>query len=45
MPNLATEELLRRGDWTEYVNRPMMEAVVDAIRLAIRRGRPHGSEA
>ena len=45
MPKLAAEGVLRRGDWTEFVNRPMTEAEVEAIRLAIRRGRPFGSEA
>jgi len=45
IPELATEEVLRRGDWTDFVNRPMTEAEVEAIRLAIRRGRPFGSEA
>jgi putative transposase len=36
MPKVAPEELLRRGDWTEFVNRAMTEAEV----AAIRRGRP-----
>ena len=44
MPKLASEELLRRGDWTEFVNQPLTEAEVEAIRRAIRRGRPFGSE-
>ena len=44
-PRLATEDPLRRGDWNDFVNRPMTEAEVEAIRLAIRRGRPFGSEA
>lgn len=44
MPKLASEELLRRGDWAEFVNQPMTEAEVEAIRRAIRRGRPFGSE-
>ena len=45
MPKLATEEVLRRGDWTDFVNRLMTEAEVEAIRLSIRRGRPFGSDA
>jgi putative transposase len=45
MPKLATDELLRRGDWPTFVNQPMTEAEVEAIQRAIRRGRPFGSEA
>lgn len=42
VPGLANEELLRRGDSTDFVNQPVTEA--EAIRLAIRRGRPHRSK-
>lgn len=44
-PVVAEDPLLRRGDWAGFVNRPMTEAEVEAIRLSIRRGRPFGSEA
>ena len=43
-PKLASEELLRRGDWTEFVNAPMTEAEAAAIQQSIRRDRPFGSE-
>ena len=45
LPKLATEEILRRGDWNDFVNRPMTEGEVESIRLSIRRGHPFGSEA
>ncbi len=44
VPKLASDELLRRGDWTEFVNQPMSDAEAEAIQLAILRGRPFGSE-
>jgi putative transposase len=43
-PNLASEELLRRGDWAEFVNQPMTEAEVEAIGRSINRSRPYGTE-
>jgi putative transposase len=42
-PALAHDELLRRGDWPAFVNKPMTEAEVEAIRVSIRRTRPYGS--
>ncbi len=44
-PKLTTDEYLRRGDWTEFVNAPMTDAEVAAIELSIRRDRPFGLEA
>lgn len=44
VPGLANEELLRHGDWMDFVNQSMTDAEAEAIRLAIRRGRPYGSE-
>ena len=44
VPQITAEEMLRRGDWTEFVNAPMTEAEADAIRLSIRRNRPFGKE-
>jgi len=41
---LTVEELVRRGDWIEFVNAPMTEAQEDAIRVCIRRNRPYGSD-
>ncbi len=43
-PKIAFEEILRRGDWTEFVNAPMTEAESEIIRLSIRRDRPFGTE-
>ena len=43
-PEIATDELLRRGDWTEFVNAPQTEAEVQALRLSIHRNRPFGSD-
>ena len=43
-PKLASEPLLRRGDWVAFVNQPMTDAEVEAVRRSIRRGRPLGSE-
>jgi putative transposase len=42
-PNLSGDDLLRRGDWTNFVNEVMTEAEEQAIRLSIRRDRPFGS--
>jgi putative transposase len=44
-PRITEEEILRRGDWPEFVNAPMTEAECEAIRLSIRRNRPYGSES
>ncbi len=44
-PQLASEDLLRRGDWTEFVNAPMTEAEATAVEQSIRRDRPFGSES
>ena len=44
-PQIAAEEILRRGDWAEFVNAPMTEAEASAIQLSIRRDRPYGSES
>ena len=35
----------RNADWTEFVNTPMTEAEVAAIRLSVGRDRPYGSDA
>ena len=43
-PPIADEPLLRRGDWTEFVNHPMTDAEVDAIRVSVRRDRPFGTD-
>jgi putative transposase len=43
--DLASEDLLRCGDWTEFVNTPMTEAETAAIEQSIRRNRPFGSDA
>jgi len=45
LPVLASEPLLRRGAWADYVNRAMTDAEVESIHQAIRRGRPYGSES
>jgi len=44
-PKLASEDLLRRGDWTEFESAPMTEAEAAAIEQSIRRDRPFGSES
>ena len=44
-PQIAREEILRRGDWREFVNGAMTASEAEAIRLSIRRDRPFGSEA
>jgi putative transposase len=44
-PKLAPDEVVRRGNWVEFVNAPMTEAEAEAIRLCIRRDRPFGSDA
>jgi putative transposase len=33
------------AEWTEFVNTPMTEAEVAAIRLSLRRDRPYGNDA
>ncbi len=43
-PNPTSDDLLRRGDWTQFVNEPITEAEEQAIQLSIRRDRPFGSE-
>jgi len=35
----------RGADWLEFVNSPMTEAEVAAIRFSVRRDRPYGSDA
>lgn len=35
----------RPVDWREWVNRPQTDAEVDAIRTAVRRGVPYGTDA
>jgi putative transposase len=35
----------RGADWCEFVNHPMTEAEVAAIRLSLRRDRPYGTDA
>ena len=44
-PKIAFEEILRRGNWPDFVNAPMTEAECEAIRLSIRRDRPYGTES
>ena len=44
-PKIAFEEILRRGNWPEFVNAPMTEAECEAIRHSIRRNRPYGTES
>ena len=43
-PRIAADEVLRRGDWPEFVNAAMTEAEAESIRLSIRRDRPYGTE-
>jgi putative transposase len=43
-PKLASKGLLRQDDWIGFVNGAMTESEAEAIRLAIRRDRPFGSE-
>ncbi len=43
-PRLSPNDRLRRGDWCEFVNRPMTQSETDAIELSIRRDRPFGSD-
>ena len=45
VPQLTVDDLLRRGDWVEFVNAAMTEAEAEAIRISIRRKRPYGSDA
>ena len=42
---IAADEVLRRGDWPEFVNAAMTEAEAESIRLSIRRDRPYGTES
>ena len=44
-PKIAFDEMLRRGNWPEFVNAPMTAAECEAIRLSIRRDRPYGTES
>jgi len=44
-PKIAVAEILRRGNWPDFVNAPMTEAESEAIRLSIRRDRPYGTES
>ncbi len=43
-PRLQEDELLRKGNWCEYVNNPLTQSESDAIELSIRRDRPFGSD-
>ena len=43
-PKLASEDLLRRGDWTEFVNAPITEAETAAIEQSIHRSCPFGAD-
>ena len=45
VPKLTPDEVVRRGNWVEFVNEPVTEAEAEAIRLCIRRSRPFGSDA
>jgi putative transposase len=36
--------LHRPADWTDWVNAPMTEAEVEAVRVCARRGRPYGAD-
>jgi putative transposase len=45
VPKLTLDEVVRHGNWVEFVNEPMTEAEAEAIRLCIRRNRPFGSDA
>ena len=45
VPKLTPDEVVRRGNWVEFVNEPVTEAEAEAIRLCIRRNRPFGSDA
>jgi putative transposase len=45
VPQLTLDGLVRRGDWVEFVNAPMTDAEVEAIRVCVRRARPYGSDA
>jgi putative transposase len=42
---IAFDEILRRGNWSEFVNAPITEAEAESIRLSIRRDRPYGTES
>jgi hypothetical protein len=44
-PRITDEEILRRGDWPEFMNGPMTEAECEAIRPSIRRNRPCDNES
>jgi putative transposase len=43
-PQIATCDLLRHGEWRDYVNSPMTDAEAEAVRLCIRRNRPYGTD-
>jgi putative transposase len=43
-PPLDPGPVPRRRRWREFVNRPMIEAESEAVRLSITRDRPFGSE-
>jgi putative transposase len=45
VPQLTSDDLVRRGDWVEFVNAPMTEAEAEAIGVCVRRDRPYGSDA
>ena len=44
-PSLDPGPVLRGPQWLEFVNTPMTEAEVAAIRFSVRRDRPYGSDA
>ena len=44
-PRISDEEILRLGDWPDFVDAPITEAECEAIRLSIRSNRPYGSES
>jgi len=41
---LSEWPVARPADWLEFVNQPQTDAEVEALRTAVRRGRPFGSE-
>ena len=43
-PTVMSDDQLRRGDWTRFVNEPMTKDEQRAIQLSIRRDRPLGSD-
>jgi putative transposase len=44
-PRLDTGPTPQDPDWLEFVNAPMTQAEVDAVRLSIRRDRPFGDDS